>query len=139
MHPFLPAVIGVILLIFILLFIVWKRARRMKVEIHLSEVEVAPNGIIVDATIQIRNVGRMPAHLSQITLHLIEYNKTRTIEADEVFGRELPCEIGPKETLDLPVEFSPDRPLMTGGETEMWLVCRIGKGDFTSNRLRCQL
>ena len=138
-HPFLIVAIGVMLLISILLLILWKRSRRVKIEIKLNEVEVAPNGIIVDAKMRIRNVGRTLAHLSQITLNLLEYNETRKIEVDEILGGKLPCAIEPGETLDLSAEFSPDRPLMAGGETAVWVVCQIGKQDFISNRLHCEL
>ena len=137
MSILLIVIICMSLITSILLMMLWKN--RPRVEIQLSEVGVAQNGTIVDAEIQIKNAGRMPARLSQITLHLIEHWDTHVLEADSVFGGTLPCEIEPEGTLDLSAEFSVDRPLLAEAESEAWIVCQIGKRDLNSNRLCFEL
>ena len=93
----------------------------------------------VDVDALIRNMGETAVELSEIYLHLVEVNQIHVIEAEEVFGVDLPYEIEVQKQLDIYMNFVTDRPLMEDLETEGWVVCHAEGQDFPSNKIECTL
>ena len=143
-YPLVLALIVIILLIVILVVILLtlqagNRISQNEIKVELKQIDVASNGILVDVDALIRNVGETTVTLSEIYLHLIEINQTHIIEVEEVFGADLPYEIGVQREWDIYMNFVTDRPLMEDLETEGWIVCHAGGQDFPSNKIECTL
>ena len=144
-YPLVLALIVVILLIIVVLVILFfvrqagKTVSRSRIRAELKRIDVASNGILVNVDVLIRNVGETAVTLSEIYLYLAELNQTHVIEVEEVFGADLPYEIGVQKHLDIYMNFITDRPLMEGLETEGWIVCHAGGQDFLSNKIECTL
>ena len=143
-YPLVLALITVILLIIILIAILFmlqagNKVSQNEIKVELKQIDVASNGVLVDVDILIKNMGETPVTLSGIYLHLIEINQTHIIEVEEVFGADLPYEIGVQRELDIYMNFVTDRPLMEDLETEGWIVCHAGGQDFPSNKIECTL
>ena len=143
-YPLVLALITVILLIIILIAILFmlqagNKVSQNEIKVELKQIDVASNGVLVDVDILIKNMGETPVTLSGIYLHLIEINQTHIIEVEEVFGADLPYEIGVQREWDIYMNFVTDRPLMEDLETEGWIVCHTGDQDFPSNRIECIL
>jgi len=143
-YPLVLALIAVILLIIVVLIIfltlqVGNRVNQDDIAVKLKQINVASNGILVDVDALIKNVGETTVILSGIYLHLIELNQTHVIEVEEVFGADLPYEIGVHKELDIYMNFVTDRPLMEDLETEGWIVCHAEAREFSSNKIECTL
>ena len=142
--PLVLALITVILLIIILLVILFmlqggNKVSQSEVKVELKQIAVASNGVFVDVDVLIKNMGETAVTIAGIYLYLAELNQTHVIEVEEVFGADLPCEIGVQRELDIYMNFVTDRPLMEDLETEGWVVCHAGGQDFLSNKIECTL
>ena len=142
--PLVLVLIVIILLIIIVLVILFtlqarNRVSQGEIKADLKQISVASNGILVDVDALIRNVGETAVTLSEIYLHLVEVNQIHVIEVEEVFGADLPYEIGVHKELNVYMNFVTDRPLMEGLETEGWIACQAGGQEFLSNRIECTL
>ena len=144
-YPLLLALVVVILLIVIFVIVLLltsqagNRAGQSGINVELKRNDVASNGIIVDVDVLIRNIGGATVTLSEIYLHLVELDQIHVVEVEEVFGADLPCEIGVHKGLDIYMNFVADRPLMEDLETEGWIVCHAAGQEFPSNRIEFTL
>ena len=144
-YPLVLVLIVVTLLIIVVLVILLilrqaeNEVNRKEIRVELKQINVASNGILVDVDALIRNVGETTVTLSGIYLHLVEVNQIHVIEAEEVFGVDLPYEIEVQKQLDIYMNFVTDRPLMEDLETEGWVICHAEGQDFPSNKIECTL
>ena len=144
-YPLVLVLIAIILLIIVVLVILLilrqaeNEVNRKAIRVELKQINVASNGILVDVDALIRNVGETTVTLSEIFLHLVEVNQIHVIEVEEVFGADLPYEIGVHKELDIYMNFVTDRPLMEDLETEGWIVCHAEAREFSSNKIECTL